>query len=259
MRRRCFFRIIALMKDIIGFWGYPHPDILKKYKEKFPNAKWVDLDIDYGYPKTAAAAGVLPENYCSIIKNIYNNAFYLKDRLITVLAPIGKDKCDSAFFAVQILIEHGLSLETSVFEEVTPLEKLPSVPISTSALPLREKIEKITANIVEEKNYDNLLKSKAEFGFWGVPPNDLSILEIFPDNTHVFGWTRCVEAKNPANIELEMYVKKDLPTVFFAQTFCAKNQLAKYLANKYNGLYIDIDGVPTNSAKAKIEAFLRLR
>ena len=102
-------------------------------------------------------------------------------------------------------------------------------------------------------------ESKPQFGFWGVPPNDLSILEIFPDNTHVFGWTRCVEAKNPGNIELEMLVEKDLPTVFFAQTFCAKNQLAKYLANEYNGLYIDIDGTPTNSIKAKIEAFLRLR
>ena len=65
--------------------------------------------------------------------------------------------------------------------------------------------------------------------------------------------------KNPGNIELEMLVEKDLPTVFFAQTFCAKNQLAKYLANEYNGLYIDIDGTPTNSIKAKIEAFLRLR
>ena len=117
-------------------------------------------------------------------------------------------------------------------------------------MPLKEKIEKITANIIEEKDYSYLPESKPQFGFWGVPPNDLSILEIFPDNTHVFGWTRCVEAKNPGNIELEMLAEKDLPTVFFAQTFCAKNQLAKYLANKYNGLYIDIDGTPTNSIMA---------
>ncbi len=55
-----------------------------------------------------------------------------------------------------------------------------------------------------------------------------------------------------------MLVEKDLPTVFFAQTFCAKNQLAKYLANKHNGLYIDIDGTPTNSIKAKIEAFIKV-
>ena len=56
-----------------------------------------------------------------------------------------------------------------------------------------------------------------------------------------------------------MYVNKDVPTVFYAQAFCAKCQLAKYLADKYNGLYIDIDDFATNSVKAKIEAFLRLR
>ena len=35
--------------------------------------------------------------------------------------------------------------------------------------------------------------------------------------------------------------------------------IAKYLANKYNGLFVDIDTIPSNSIKAKIEAFLRLR
>ena len=60
-------------------------------------------------------------------------------------------------------------------------------------------------------------------------------------------------------MELELYVEPDIPTVFFAQTFCAKTALAKYLADKYNGLCIDIDAVPSNSAYAKIEAFLRLR
>ena len=56
-----------------------------------------------------------------------------------------------------------------------------------------------------------------------------------------------------------MYVNPDIPTVFYAQAFCAKSQLAKYLADKYNGLYIDIDDYATTSVKAKIEAFLRLR
>ncbi len=247
------------MKDTIGFWGYPHPDIIKKYKQMYPNSKWIDLDIDYGYPKANEITHILPENYCYIIKNIFNNAFYLKENLITILAPVGKDKCDSAFFAVRILKDFGFNFEISYFEDNLPLKDLPNIPISKSNLPLKEKIEKITANIIEEKNYDSLPECKPEFGFWGVPPNDLTILNLFPNNTHVFGWTRCVEAKNPGNIELEMYVENNLPTVFFAQTFCAKNQLAKYLANKYNGLYIDIDGFPTNSIKAKIEAFLRLR
>ena len=97
------------------------------------------------------------------------------------------------------------------------------------------------------------------FGFWGVPPNDLDILKLFPDDTHVYGWIRCVEAGVPADLDLEMYVDEDVPTVFYAQAFCAKSQLAKYLADKYNGLYIDIDDYASNSIKAKVEAFLRLR
>ena len=64
---------------------------------------------------------------------------------------------------------------------------------------------------------------------------------------------------SPADIELEMFVEPDVPTVFYSQAFCSKAQLAKYLADKYNGLYIDIDDGVTNSTRAKIEAFLRLR
>ena len=84
-------------------------------------------------------------------------------------------------------------------------------------------------------------------------------MRLFPNETHVYGWTRCVEAGTPADIDFEMYVDEDVPTVFYAQAFCSKAQLAKYLADKYNGLYIDIDDYASNSIRAKIEAFLRLR
>ena len=67
------------------------------------------------------------------------------------------------------------------------------------------------------------------------------------------------EAKVPADIELEMFVDEDVPTVFYAQAFCSKTHLAKFLADKYNGLYLDIDDKVTNSVKAKVEAFLNLR
>ena len=75
----------------------------------------------------------------------------------------------------------------------------------------------------------------------------------------MYGWIRCCEAGVPADIEMEMFVDENVPTVFYSQAFCAKGQLAKYLADKYSGLYIDIDDYSTNSIKAKIEAFLRLR
>ena len=238
-------------KNIIGFWGYPHPEVIEKYKKLYPKATWVDFDIDYGFEKV----DILPESYCSIIKNIMNCAFHYKDELITILAPIGKDKCDSGWFAYEVLKDNGFSIVSTIFEEKIYKQ---DVKISTSNLPLRQKIELITQGIYEEINID-APQCKPQFGFWGVPPNDLSVLELFPDTTHVYGWTRCVEAKAPADIELEMQIDKDVPTVFYSQAFCSKAQLAKYLADKYNGLYIDIDDIATNSVKAKIEAFLRLR
>lgn len=247
-----FYAKLACMKDTIAFWGYPHPKLIEKTKFEYKDAKWLDLDIDFNAPKAA----VLPDNYCSIIKNVFNNAFFYRENIIKILAPIGRDKCDSALFAAMILKDFGFDIETSIFE--TRDYKTLNLPISTSNLPLKKKVEMITGNIVQNADYSNLEKSKPEFGFWGVPPNDLSVLEIFPDNTHIYGWTRCVEAKAPYDLELESFVDVGVKTVFFAQTFCAKNQLAKYLADKYNGLYIDIDGLSNNSTRAKIEAFLRL-
>ena len=150
----------------------------------------------------------------------------------------------------------GFSIETSVFEETS--YKKDKIHISTSSLPLRKKVELITSNIIENKDFSNLIETKPLAGFWGVPPNDLSILELFPNSTHIYGWMRCIEYMAPFDLEVEKFVDEGVKTVFFAQTFCAKNQLAKYLANKYNGLYVDIDGYSNSSIRAKIEAFLRL-
>src|SRR5574344_2980009 len=239
------------MKDTIAFWGYPAPDIIKNLKTQYPNAKWLDLDIDFGYPDS----NILPDAYCKIIKNVVNNAIYLKNTILKVVATIGKDKCDSGWFAAQILNDMGFDVVQSLYEEK---KNRKNIIISTSNLSLYDKKQKITGNIISPK-IENFEQCKPQFGFWGVPPNDLEILKLFPDNTHVYGWTRCVEAGVPADIELEMFVDKNIPTVFYSQAFCAKSQLAKYLADKYNGLYIDIDDYATNSIKAKIEAFIRLR
>ncbi len=241
----------------IGFWGYPDPQVTEKIKKQYPNSEWVDLDIDFGVSKT----NVLPESYCKIIKNIIDNAFYFKPKLI--IAPIGKDKCDSGWFASKVLMDLGFNVIQTIYENLEPKRK---IKICTSNLPLYEKFQLITAGIINpeifEKEYEQGVRKDLSTpvpGFWGVPPNDLEILKLFPDSTRVYGWTRCVEAGTPADIDLEMYVDEDVPTVFYAQAFCSKSQLAKYLADKYNGLYIDIDDYASNSIKAKIEAFLRLR
>ncbi|MBQ8476108.1 hypothetical protein IJ531_03500, partial [bacterium] len=170
----------------------------------------------------------------------------------------GKDKCDSAYFIAHFLRGNGFCVEFSTFEDICPDIKNVKTPISKSNLPLKKKIELITKNIYERKDYSNLKEAVPSFGFWGVPPNDLSVLDIFPDNTHVFGWSRAVEANYPGDWNLETYIE-DIPTVFFTQSFCSKTTVAKYLANKSGGLLIDIDAIPTNSIKAKIEAFIKLR
>ena len=238
----------------IGFWGYPDPKVVNEYKSKYPNAEWIDLDIDFNAPKT----GILPESYCKIIRNIIDNSLNIKPDLI--IAPIGKDKCDSGWFASKILADMGINIITTIYENLEPKRE---IKICRSNLPLYEKVQLVTAGIIKpeifEKEYVQSDTFTPTAGFWGVPPNDLEILKLFPDTTHVYGWIRCVEAGTPADLDLEMYVNPNIPTVFYAQAFCAKAQLAKYLADKFNGLYIDIDDYASSSIKAKIEAFLRLR
>lgn len=248
----------------IGFWGYPPPDKIAEYKNKYPNAEWIDLDIDFGIKQESQ---ILPESYCKIIKNIINNTIYLKPDLI--VAPIGKDKCDSGWFASKVLADMGYNVIPTIYEKLSPKRE---IKICKSDLPLYDKVQLITAGIIKPEIFDkeynkvNLIKGTAGPsanssipGFWGVPPNDLDVLKLFPNTTQVYGWIRCVEAGTPADLDLEMYVDENVPTVFYAQAFCSKSQLAKYLADKYNGLYIDIDDYASNSIKAKIEAFLRLR
>lgn len=234
----------------IGFWGYPNPEVVEKVKNQYPNSEWIDLDIDFSYPKT----NILPESYCKIIRNIIDNVMYLKPEVI--VAPIGKDKCDSGWFASKILMDMGVNVIQTIFEDLEPKR---DIRICTSNLPLYDKVSTITGNIITPQSFETLPQVKPSFGFWGVPPNDLEILRLFPDDTHVYGWMRCVEAGTPADLDLEMYVDEEIPTVFYAQAFCSKAQPAKYLADKYNGLYIDIDDYASNSIRAKIEAFLRLR
>ena len=238
-------------KKKIGFWGVPKPEIIKEYKAKYPNDEFVDLCMLYGAKKTS----ILPDTTCKIISNIMDNALHFKDDLECIIASVGQEKCDSGRFVARILNDMGFKMVFSQ-NEIYPNSPV-NTPISTSNLPLAEKITRITANIVK-KDDTAYQYCEPKIGFWGVPPNDFGFLNLFPDETHVFGWTRCVEAGRPADTDLEMYVDENLPTVFFAQTFCNKMQLAKYLAKKYGGLFIDVDDYATNSTKAKIQAYMRL-
>ncbi len=238
-------------KKIIGIWGYPDPKVLNEVKLKYPAHEIIDLDQNFNHPNTE----LLPDNTCKIIKNIVDNSIQLKNDIEFIVASVGEEKCDAGRFAAKILKELGFNIiETKYNKTGSGTVK---TPIATSGLPLKQKVLSIMDNIIIPVRQDFSFK-QADYGFWGVPPNDVSILDLFPDNTHVYGWTRCVEAGVPADLDLEMFIDENIPTVFYAQTFCAKMQLGKYLARKYNGLYLDVDDVASNSVKAKIEAFIRL-
>jgi hypothetical protein len=133
-------------------------------------------------------------------------------------------------------------------------------PICQSDMNLLQKFERITESVkIAAKQKVSPSASKPTAGFWGVPPRDFSILELFPATTHVYGWTRCMENKTPADHDLELQYNPAVPTVFYAQSFCAKTALARHLALKHpHGLFLDSDVTAGGSAKAKIQAFLEL-
>lgn len=235
---------------LIGYWGVPPRQVIDQYRRKHPFDQYVDLDLDLGAPPS----GLVPDAYCQIITNIVDNAVHLRRELRVVVAAVGEDKCDGGRFAALILNDLGLPV---VETRNLATERRP-ITIATSGLPLEEKINRITDTVIVP-NRKRHKWVEPTHGFWGVPPHDFELLRLFPDTTHVYGWSRCVEAGVPADLELEMEIDAAVPTVFYAQSFCAKNSLARHLADKYHGLYIDCDGPVTNSVLAKVAAFVKLR
>jgi hypothetical protein len=136
--------------------------------------------------------------------------------------------------------------------------------ISTAKGSLKERVGRIMELCYKpltskEKKYYMENQIKARFNFHGVPPQDIKLLDIFPDETHIYGWTRLVELGIPGRIDMEWTIDNGVPTVFFTQNFCNKELMGKYLAKKYNGLHIDAHGKLNASVSAKLEAFIKLR
>ncbi len=214
-----------------------------------------DLDEPLIRADLETATPFLPTVYCAILRTAVVNA--LSCPLDAIFIDVGPGKCDAARYTAQILMQQ-LTIPVCTTEN-TDRERLGN-PISESGLPLLEKIQRITAGVrVARPPADAPPPVPATASFWGVPPRDFSILELFPATTHVHGWTRCMENKTPADHALELVINTAVPTVFFAQSFCAKTALARHLAKHHpHGLYLDVDAHTTSSAKAKIQAFLEL-
>jgi hypothetical protein len=237
----------------VGIVGMPPLQVIRELAAN--NVAIDDLDTPLVKADIESTAPYLPRVYCAILRTVVLNA--LNVALDAIFIDVGPGKCDCALHVATILQD---MLDIPVHKTINEDRDGFGTPICTTKMNLMKKFLLITEGVKSaDPSTDNYVKFKPTAGFWGVPPRDFSILELFPETTHIFGWTRCMENNTPANHELEIVFNPDIPTIFYAQSFCAKTALARHLAEKHpHGLYLDSDVTAGGSAKAKIQAFLEL-
>lgn len=240
------------MGERVGIVGVPPLAVIAELNRRG------DVIVDLDEPQVAApmdqTATRIPRVYCAILRTVVLNCLHL--RLDRVYIDVGPGKCDGALHVAEVLAD---MLEVPVIPTRNQDDLPFGTPLCTARMPLMDKFSRITRSVQSAAAHAPLPVCTPVCGFWGVPPRDFSLLAPFPDATHVFGWTRCMENKTPADLDLERQFDPNIPTVFFAQSFCAKSALAQHLAAKHpRALAIDCDVTPGSSTRAKIEAFLEL-
>jgi len=244
---------MAINYKNVGIVGMPPLKVIKELTAH--NITIHDLDTPMIKADIELTAPYLPRVYCAILRTVVLNGLHLT--LDAIYIDVGPGKCDCALHVATVLED---MLTIPIYRTKNADMTGFGTPISQSKMGLMQKFERITEGVKNTKEQPSPpAPCKPTSGFWGVPPRDFSILDLFPDTTHVYGWTRCMENKTPADYELELHYNPDIPTVFYAQSFCAKTALARHLAAKHpHGLYLDSDVTAGGSAKAKIQAFLEL-
>ena len=237
----------------VGIVGMPPLQVIRELAAN--NVSIDDLDTPLIKADIESTAPYLPRVYCAILRTVVLNA--LNVSLDAIFIDVGPGKCDCALHVATVLQD---MLDIPIHKTINEDRDGFGTPICTTKMDLMKKFLLITEAVKSaDPSTDNYVQCKPTAGFWGVPPRDFSILKLFPETTHIFGWTRCMENKTPADHELEMVFDPNIPTIFYAQSFCAKTALARHLAEKHpHGLYLDSDVTAGGSAKAKIQAFLEL-
>lgn len=237
----------------VGIVGIPPLQVIALLEKE--SCQVFDLDEPLIKKDIDAASPFLPRVYCAILRTVVINALAL--HLDRIYIDTGPGKCDCAMHTATILTD--ILPGTSIIPTRNKDSHDFGTPRCRARMPLLDKMLAITASVQCSKPHSYHQPCMPSCGFWGVPPRDFSLLTLFPDTTHVYGWTRCMENKTPDNKHLEEHFNPEVPTVFFAQSFCAKTALAQHLASRHpRGLYLDCDVTVGNSAKAKIQAFLEL-
>ncbi len=236
----------------VGIVGVPPLSIISELNRN----KCLIFDLDEPQIKKSIdfSSQYLPKVYCAILRTVVLNALHLE--LDAIYIDVGPGKCDCALHVAMILED---LVQIPIFKTRNIDSKSFGTSLCRTKMPLLEKFTSITKAVQSDSPGAELSPRTPDAGFWGVPPRDFSILTLFPDTTHIYGWTRCMENKTPANLELETHYNPNIPTVFFAQSFCAKTALAHHLDRLHpKSLFLDCDVTAGNSARAKIEAFLEL-
>ncbi len=244
---------IEQKRQRVGIVGIPPLEVIAVLEKE--GCQVFDLDEPLVKKDIESAFPFLPRVYCAILRTVVINALAL--RLDRIYIDVGPGKCDSAVHTATILTD--ILPDTKIIPTCNQDTYDFGTPLCRTRMPLLDKMLAITASVQSSKPHIESKPCQATSGFWGVPPRDFSLLTLFPDATHIYGWARCMENKTPDNKEMEKHFNPEVPTVFFAQSFCAKTALAQHLASRHpRGLYLDCDVTVGNSAKAKIQAFLEL-
>ncbi len=242
------------MKEKVGIVGIPPLEIIKELHRK--KVEIIDLDEPQIQASLELTAAHLPRVYCAILRTVILNAMHLE--LDRIYIDVGPGKCDCALHVSTILRD---MLAIPVIPTRNQDMNSIGFPLCRTRMPLMDKMLAITGGVrsITGKEQEKYPPCRPTAGFWGVPPRDFNLLTLFPDTTHIYGWTRCMENKTPSDLVLESQINPEVPTVFFAQSFCAKTALARHLADRHpRGLYLDCDVTAGSSARAKIEAFFEL-
>lgn len=240
------------MTNTIGIVGVPPRQIITRLHES--GAQIVDLDEPQVQASLERTTSLVPRVYCAVLRTVILNAIHLD--LDKIYIDIGPGKCDCALHIATILKD---ILTIPVIPTRNQDTQDAGFPFCQAKMGLQEKMAAITRSVRTLIPEPTPPSCAPTAGFWGVPPRDFSLLTLFPDTTHIYGWTRCMENKTPADLKLESEINLDIPTVFFAQSFCAKTALAQHLAACHpRALYLDCDVSASSSARAKIEAFFEL-
>lgn len=237
----------------VGIVGVPPIEVVRKIEEE--GYTIFDLDEPLVNKSIEKASPFMPQVYCAILRTVIVNGLSLK--LEEIYIDVGPGKCDCALHTATILEE--ILTHTRIIRTRNQDMKDFGTPRCRTEMNLLEKMQGITSSVQSSSPHTPLRSCSPTAGFWGVPPRDFSLLSLFPPTTHIYGWARCMENKTPDNKELEEHYNPNVPTVFFAQSFCAKTALAKHLAKQHpHALYLDCDVTAGSSVKAKIQAFLEL-